>query len=29
MTANSRRSWFRFSLRTLLVVLTLVSCWLG
>src|SRR5690242_447185 len=28
MTAPKRR-WFRFSLRTLFVLLTLVACWLG
>ena len=28
MTAPNRR-WFRFSLRTLFVVVTLLACWLG
>jgi hypothetical protein len=29
MNAILRRSWFRFSLRTLLVVMTALCCWLG
>lgn len=29
MTINSRRRWFRFSLRTLLVVMTALCSWLG
>lgn len=29
MNAPSPRRWFRFSLRTLLVLVTLVACWLG
>ena len=29
MTINSRLRWFRFSLRTLLVVMTALCCWLG
>ena len=29
MSAPSPRRWFRFSLRTLLVLVTLVACWLG
>ena len=27
--AQPRRRWFRFSLRTLLVLITLIACWLG
>ncbi len=29
MSANTKRRWFRFSLRTLFVVVTVVACWLG
>ena len=29
MDSQPRRHWFRFSLRTLFVLVTLVACWLG
>lgn len=29
MTAAPKRRWFRFSLRTLFVVMTVFGCWLG
>ena len=29
MTAAPKRRWFRFSLRTMFVVVTVVACWLG
>jgi hypothetical protein len=29
MTPATKRRWFRFSLRTLFVVVTLLCCWLG
>jgi hypothetical protein len=29
MTSAPKRRWFRFSLRTLFVVVTVIACWLG
>jgi hypothetical protein len=29
MTCAPQRRWFRFSLRTLFVVVTVIACWLG